>query len=409
MYFPDDISGIAFDNVSIESDFAMVTLNRTHIAQGGEISVSLPNQPAPVAAQNEIPTSIDTNNHTAPTGNGNNNQILSFLTNFWSIVAVAVILIAWAVLSRMGIKLRLWVAPTFAVLAIAVNVGLFFMLNNNENNEAVHAVAEVTTTPTPQHESQPTHPDGTIIVEMTEGMRATLSLPANGANPESLILFNEHGEIQHTKYNPATGNIDANIRASGTYTLQEHTVSFADISHKSQMMQDAIIRLASRGIMRGTQEGYFYPDDLITRAEFVAAIVMAFDALDLGANTTFTDLNPTDWYFQAIATAEHMRIIEGFPDNTFRGELYIPKDQLVVGATNTLVEQMGYFIPQDIEAALMRYLDRNQLAGWSEGGIALATDANIVIFRTDSLFAPQSVMTRGDAAIVLDRVFARVW
>ena len=408
MNFPDSVSNIAFDNVSIESDFAMVTLNRAHIAPGGEISVRLPYQPATEAMPNSVNIAPGNHDSVPASGNASNgNRILNFITSFWSVVAVAVILVAWFILSRMDIKLRLWVAPTFAVLAIAVNLGLFFFIGNNENDEPANVMAE--STPAPQSEATPVHQDNTIIVEMTEGMRATLSLPANGANPETLILFNEHGEIQHTKYNPATGNIDANIRASGTYILQEHTVSFADISHKSQMMQDAIIRLASRGIMRGTQEGYFYPDDLITRAEFVSAIVMAFDALDFSASTTFTDLNPADWYFQAIATAEHMRIIEGFPDNTFRGELYIPKDQLVVGAANTLVEQMGYFIPQDIEAALMRYLDRNQLAGWSEGGIALATNANIVIFRTDSLFAPQSIMTRGDAAIVLDRVFARVW
>jgi hypothetical protein len=32
-----------------------------------------------------------------------------------------------------------------------------------------------------------------------------------------------------------------------------------------------------------------------------------------------------------------------------------------------------------------------------------------MIYRADSLFAPQSIMTRGDAAIVLFRVFSKVW
>jgi len=310
-------------------------------------------------------------------------------------------------MTRRGIKLRPWLMPAIAVIIIAVNIGLFLVLNSNNSDDAPFTYSEAT--PSPASEYITTYPEGTILVTMTEGMRATISLPANGTNPETLILFNEQGEIQHTKYNPSTGNIDANIRTSGTYILREYTVSFEDIEGKSQMMQTAITRLASRGIMRGIREGYFYPDDLITRAEFVSAIVMAFDALDFAASTSFTDITHADWFFQAIATAEHMHIIDGFPDGTFRGELYIPKDQLVVGAANTLATQMGYFIPRDIEQALSRYLDRYLLASWSEDGIALATDASVVIFRTDSLFAPQSSMTRGDAAIVLYRVFNRVW
>jgi hypothetical protein len=203
--------------------------------------------------------------------------------------------------------------------------------------------------------------------------------------------------------------MDARIRESGVYVLREHTVSFADIDEKSQLMQDAILRLASRNIMRGTTYGYFYPDSPISRADFVTAIVMAFDMLDLNAQSTFTDIGPADWYFRAIATAEQEGLISGFPDSTFRGNLNIPKDQLTVVSANTLMERMGYIIPYDIEEFLARFIDRYELAYWSEAGIALATQTNVTIHRVDSRFAPQSSMTRGDAAIVLDRVFSRVW
>jgi hypothetical protein len=136
---------------------------------------------------------------------------------------------------------------------------------------------------------------------------------------------------------------------------------------------------------------------------------MAFDMLDFNVQTNFVDLNPSDWFFHAIATAENEGLIGGFYDSTFRGEIDMPKDQLVVVAANTLMERMGYHVPANIENILMVYLDRLLLAEWSEDGIALATASNVVMFRTDSLFAPQSIKTRGDAAIVLYRVFSRVW
>jgi len=70
---------------------------------------------------------------------------------------------------------------------------------------------------------------------------------------------------------------------------------------------------------------------------------------------------------------------------------------------------MGYIEPGEIEELLAIFLDRGDIAVWSEGRIALAAQSNILIYRTDLLFAPLSIMTRGDAAIILHRVFNKVW
>jgi hypothetical protein len=131
--------------------------------------------------------------------------------------------------------------------------------------------------------------------------------------------------------------------------------------------------------------------------------------VDIDAESGFTDLDRSDWYYTAAAAAEREGIIHGFEDGTFRGEMDIPKDQLVVAAANTLMKRMNYKAPPDVDAELTRYLDRTELAAWSEGGIALATRSNVMLYRTDALFAPASVMTRGDAAIMLYRVFMKVW
>jgi hypothetical protein len=390
--FPDDVSNIAFDNVTIESEFASVTVKRDYIREGSEISVRRISEEALQAGLFGKPGSFlnAITDFSSP---------LTVLRNFWAVLAVMLLTAAWLILARFGKKLRVWVVPVLSVILIGANLGIV-LLGIDTTIEMYSANGTIIYNDTD---------DNVIEVSMTDGMRATLSLPANSENPEFLVLFNEQDEPQFSRYNPVTDNIDARIRTSGVYTLREHTVSFADIGDKSQLMQDAILRLASKGIMRGTEDGYFNPDDLITRAEFVAAIVMAFDMLDLSAQTSFTDISPNDWYYQAIATAERERLIEGFPDNTFRGDLDIPKDQLVVIAANTLMERMGYVVPSDTESVLLRYLDRPLLAEWSEDGIALATASNVVIHRADSLFAPQSVKTRGDAAVVLDRVFSRVW
>jgi len=401
--FPDNISAIPFDNVTIESEFAAVTINHNHIRQGGEIIIRRVPMPAQTQTASNLTGSINAIIHppmalaaisamAATPSEG----ILSRLVNFWSIPIIALIIVGWLVLASRGVKIKTWIAPTLTVVLVCANVGTF-ILSGSDGTIATHNEME-------------TSMIYAIEVTMTEGMRATISLPANGDNPEFLIMFNEHGELQHSKYNPVTGNIDANIRENGIYFLREQSINFADIDAMHQRMQDSIRRLAARDIIRGTDGGYFHPNDLITRAEFIAAIVMAFDMLDFNAQTSFIDLSPSDWFYHAIATAENEGLlIAGFDDNTFRGMSEMPKDQLIVVAANTLMERMGYFVPSDIERYLMLFLDRSIFEEWSEDGIALATSSNIVMFRMDSLFAPQSIKTRGDAAIVLYNVFSRVW
>jgi len=401
--FPDDVTGIDFDNLTIESQFAAITIDHEHVARGNTVSV----RPTDAVHVGGVVDGHGEGEGIGARIRGVFNYMLDFstpmtiLANFWFVIVLVVMLIIWLVVAGLGERLKLWVVPAIVLVAVVVNIGL---VTHRYNNREIQAVGGDFAT----GQNIPQYVDA-VEVAMTDGMRATLSLPVNGSDPEFMVLVNENGEIQHSRHNPVTDTIDARIRTGGIYTLVINEVSFADIADQTQQMQDAIRQLTSRGIMRGATENYFHPEDPISRTEMVATIVMAFDMLDFDAQVPFTDIDPTAWYYLAVATAYQERIIEGFDDNTFRGDMYIPKDQLVVMTANTMVERMGYHVPSDIEYFLARFLDRQLLARWSEDGIALATASNVLIHRTDSLFAPHSSMTRGDAAIVLYRVFNRVW
>jgi len=398
--FPDNVSSIPFDNVTIESEFAAITLNRDYIPIGGEVNIRRAELDGPPEALNqsnpdstEPSTSWDIRYH----GRKFWDEVTDFsspvriLSNYWFLLVIVALIIIWLVVIANGERLRGWVIPIFILLALAANV-TFIILRISSGSKApttLYAYA--------------------VEVTMSDGMRATLSLSPNGTNPDYLVLINENGEIQHSRYNPTTGNIDARIRECGIYMLTTNETNFNDINDRSQLMQHAIRQLATRNIMQGTVEGYFYPDDPISRTDVVTTIIYAFDMLDINAQTTFLDVSPHAWYYLAVATAQQMALIEGFRDDTFRGDLDIPKAQLVVMSANTLVEQMGYHVPDNIEIYLERFSDRNVLRTWSLDGIALATASNVLIHRVDGMFAPDSVMTRGDAAIILYRVFSRVW
>ena len=174
-------------------------------------------------------------------------------------------------------------------------------------------------------------------------------------------------------------------------------------------MQEAIKLLASKGIINGTSETEFSPDKSISRAEVAAIILRTLSKLDENADGGFSDVTKSNWFYGTAGSAKNAGIINGYEDNTFRGNVVIPKVQIVSVSGRVLKNEMGYYDVSDIEKALGGYGDRSDIAKWAEGDVALATDANMVIKRTDGLFGGTAEMTRGDAAIILKRLFDKIW
>ena len=53
--------------------------------------------------------------------------------------------------------------------------------------------------------------------------------------------------------------------------------------------------------------------------------------------------------------------------------------------------------------------DAYDIADWGKNDVALAANTNMVVRRKDNTFVPNDEMTRGDAAVVLKRLFDKVW
>ncbi|MGL5675265.1 MAG: S-layer homology domain-containing protein, partial [Cellulosilyticaceae bacterium] len=63
--------------------------------------------------------------------------------------------------------------------------------------------------------------------------------------------------------------------------------------------------------------------------------------------------------------------------------------------------------PSQIEQYL-NYADRGKIADWAKKDISLATRENLVVKTKDKLFKPQITMTRGEAAVILKKLFDRI-
>jgi len=212
-----------------------------------------------------------------------------------------------------------------------------------------------------------------------------------------------------TRYNPATGLLDARIRESDTYVVIENRVNFGDIQHLSGEMQRAIQSLASQGIISGTGEGQFSPDSSINRAQVSALIMRMLGRLDPNADGGFVDVVRSDWFFGAVGSVSRQGIMHGTGDNRFSPNLVMPRDQLTVLSARILRSEMGYRNPTNPNQYLQAFNDRTDFADWSLEDISLAARENIVVFRADGQFLPDAPMNRGDVALTLYRLYLKLW
>ena len=237
----------------------------------------------------------------------------------------------------------------------------------------------------------------------------TISFPNMNENDKYYAVVDENGNPIGGKYNPATGTLEAKLAESGIYKVVNNEKDFADIKDKSAEMQEAIKLLASKGIINGTTTTTFAPDSTISRAEVTALLMRTLSLLDPNANGNFADVSTSNWYCGAAGSAKEHNIINGYEDNTFRGNAIIAKDQIVAVSARTLKQQMNYKTPSDLASELSVYADANNIANWAKEDVALATMTNLVLKRTDNTFSGADGMTRGDTAIIMQRLFNKLW
>lgn len=279
---------------------------------------------------------------------------------------------------------------------------------------------QYTAKPSSQNDAQPC----LFPMEITRAggsgkLAVKLTMPESGiTNPITLSLESGYSEKLYetmmldqeatpSKYNPVTVSIDSKTTTSGTYTTETNEVNFTDIADKSAEMQEAIKNLASRGVLVGTTATTFSPDNSISRAEIATLLVRVLGLYDERAIADYSDVTRADWYYVGAASSQKAKLMSGFGDGMFHGLNVITKAEIIAAGGNVLIRYMDYETPSNLDLYLGRFSDG--VPNWGRESIAVATQENVVVYRTDGLFLGESDMTRGDAAIVIDRLFRRIW
>jgi hypothetical protein len=158
--------------------------------------------------------------------------------------------------------------------------------------------------------------------------------------------------------------------------------------------------LAERRIINGYPDGTFRPNASVTRAEFATMIGSAFSQSNSGSNTaSFNDVNRSNWAYPAIQKAAQAGFMSGYPDRSFRPSQNIPRVQALVSLANGL----NYRTPTNVNVILDRnFSDANAVPSYAQNAIAAATTQRIVVnYPEVKQLNPNQNATRADIASFL--------
>ncbi len=198
---------------------------------------------------------------------------------------------------------------------------------------------------------------------------------------------------EQTESKPAEEEVDYRSRAKE---------NFADLQEDWYI--EAVGYVHAKGLMQGTGEKTFAPQDTMTRAMVVTVLYRMAGAPDNKAEITMADVESGIWYEDAVAWATEQGIVTGFSDGTFRGDEDITREQLAV-----ILQRFSKYSGKDLEQGkeLSGYQDLDSVSDYAKDGMAWAVENRLIQGTSETELSPLSNATRGQIAVIIMR-YAKV-
>jgi uncharacterized membrane protein YgcG len=171
---------------------------------------------------------------------------------------------------------------------------------------------------------------------------------------------------------------------------------FKDV--KGRISERRIAALYNMGIISKDSNKKFRPNKIITRAELLKLIIHAtnknFSVSDL--NIKFKDIKYNSWYSKYVAYALNNKLVQGYPDNTFRPEGLVTKAESLQMIFNA-------FKVQPINNLPFQYKDIPKTS-WQRNIVNTSICLGIVKEPKNGKFFPDTIITRENAATLIFEV-----
>ncbi len=177
--------------------------------------------------------------------------------------------------------------------------------------------------------------------------------------------------------------------------------AFADVPF-SAWYSPAIEFLAKKKVLNGNGVGQFNPNNKMTRAEFVKMLVTAFEINPSSTGAmTFSDMtNANAWHHSYVLAASRAKIINGFPDGTFKPNALLTRQEMMV-LLHRAMKYKGFSLPSG-GPSLSTYKDADKVSKHATSIINELVKANIAT-GSNGLLRTNVESTKAEGAAIIYR------
>lgn len=168
--------------------------------------------------------------------------------------------------------------------------------------------------------------------------------------------------------------------------------SFPDVQH--HWAHVVIMRMVKADVLSGYPDGYFRPDQSVSREEFTSMLIRTLRIPGSSNPPVFTDVEPDRWSAKVIeAAVENGIILPQEYGSSFAPSQAIRRDEMAAMIARAL---------QLKGSGNKHFSDGN---GKHADLISAASEAGLISGYEDGTFRPDNSLTRAEAAAVLSRVY----
>ncbi len=160
--------------------------------------------------------------------------------------------------------------------------------------------------------------------------------------------------------------------------------------------EDAIYYLSEYGLIKD-DKGYVYPQNYISRAEFTKLIIGAFGLYDFDAECDFEDVGAGSEYYQYIASAYKLGIINGTKEGWFGMDEYLLRQDMATIIYRT-IKKCGIEL---VEKPALDFADSEEIDGYAKEAVSALVGAKAVSGDENYCFLPKTNANFAEACKII--------
>ena len=239
-----------------------------------------------------------------------------------------------------------------------------------------------------------------------------LVLP-DGVDPNQIttgVVIEKDGALRHvpTKVVQRDGKHYAiiNSMTNSIYSVIWNPLTFQDVAQ--HWAKNAVNDMGSRLVIQGDGEGSLHPDQEMTRAEFAAILIRGLGLREQAGTAVFSDVTPTDWFVDAVGTAQRYGLIQGYEDGNFRPQDKVTREQAmsILARAMTLT---GLAAKSSLSngPSVNDFADAGTISDWAKNAIAECMQSGLISGRNGKQLAPKASITRAEVAMMVQRLLEK--